>query len=64
MVYTKGRRNDFTNPRPGVNKRADRYGGSVENRCRLLSEVTRAICEVMGSGRVGVWPGLGRCCHG
>ena len=38
----------------GVNQRTDIYGGSVENRCRLLFEVTEALVAVMGAGRVGV----------
>ena len=38
----------------GVNKRTDAYGGSVPNRCRLLFEVTAALVEVIGAGRVGV----------
>lgn len=37
-----------------TNKRSDRYGGSVENRARLLMEVVEAVCEVWGSDRVGV----------
>lgn len=36
------------------NHREDRYGGSVENRARLLLEVTEACIEVWGPGRVGV----------
>jgi 2,4-dienoyl-CoA reductase-like NADH-dependent reductase (Old Yellow Enzyme family) len=38
----------------GTNKRADRYGGSLENRARLLLEVTDAVVSVWGAGRVGV----------
>ena len=38
----------------GTNKRTDRYGGSAENRSRLLLEVTEAVLEVWDSGRVGV----------
>jgi N-ethylmaleimide reductase len=38
----------------GVNQRRDRYGGSVENRCRLLFEVVAALVAVFGAGRVGV----------
>ncbi|MFH7572538.1 oxidoreductase, partial [Pseudomonas syringae group genomosp. 7] len=38
----------------GTNQRTDEYGGSVENRARLLLEVTEAVIEVWGSGRVGV----------
>jgi N-ethylmaleimide reductase len=38
----------------GTNKRTDRYGGSIENRARLLMEVTEAVVSVWGPGRVGV----------
>lgn len=38
----------------GVNRRTDRYGGSVENRCRILFEIVAALIDVMGPGRVGV----------
>lgn len=38
----------------GVNQRDDRYGGSVDNRARLLFEVLDAVCEVCPSDRVGV----------
>jgi N-ethylmaleimide reductase len=38
----------------GVNKRTDMYGGSIENRCRLLFEITETLVSVMGPGRVGV----------
>jgi N-ethylmaleimide reductase len=38
----------------GSNKRQDRYGGSIENRARLLLEVTEAVVEVWGGDRVGV----------
>ena len=36
------------------NKRTDDYGGSIENRARLLLEVTEAVINVWGSERVGV----------
>ena len=36
------------------NKRSDRYGGSIENRARLLLEVTDAAISVWGAGKVGV----------
>lgn len=36
------------------NIRRDEYGGSIENRARLLLEVTDAVCEVWGSSKVGV----------
>ncbi len=38
----------------GSNHRTDAYGGSVENRARLLMEVTKAVVSVWGPGRVGV----------
>lgn len=38
----------------GVNKRADQYGGSVENRLRLLREVLDRVCSVVPAERVGV----------
>lgn len=37
-----------------TNHRTDAYGGSIENRARLLLEVVAAVCEVWGSDRVGV----------
>ena len=37
-----------------TNQRSDRYGGSLENRARLLLEVTDAVVSVWGAGRVGV----------
>jgi N-ethylmaleimide reductase len=40
--------------RDGSNKRTDDYGGSIENRTRLLLEVTRAVIEELGADRVGV----------
>ena len=40
--------------RSGTNQRTDTYGGSVENRCRFLLEVTRAVTDVWGDRRVGV----------
>lgn len=40
--------------RDGSNKRTDNYGGSFENRARLLLEVTKAVTDVAGSDRVGI----------
>jgi N-ethylmaleimide reductase len=40
--------------RDGVNDRTDAYGGSLENRARLLFEVIDAAIEVYGASRVGV----------
>lgn len=36
------------------NQRTDNYGGSIENRARLLLEVTDACISVFGAGRVGM----------
>jgi N-ethylmaleimide reductase len=36
------------------NQRTDQYGGSIENRARLLLEVAQAVVEVWGANRVGV----------
>ena len=33
---------------PLTNKRTDQYGGSVENRCRLIAEVLRAVRDAVG----------------
>ena len=38
----------------GTNKRTDAYGGSVENRARLLLEVIHAVVDVWSKERVGV----------
>jgi hypothetical protein len=38
----------------GSNKRTDQYGGSIENRARLMLEVTDAVVSVWGAGRVGM----------
>jgi N-ethylmaleimide reductase len=40
--------------RDGSNKRGGAYGGSIENRARLMLEVLAATCEVFGSQRVGL----------
>jgi N-ethylmaleimide reductase len=37
-----------------TNLRTDRYGGSIENRARLLLEITQAVIAVWGADRVGV----------
>lgn len=38
----------------GSNRRTDAYGGSIENRARLMLEVTDAAISVWGAGRVGM----------
>ncbi len=40
--------------RDGSNQRTDVYGGSVENRMRLLLETVDRVSSVFGAGRVGV----------
>ncbi len=40
--------------RDSVNDRTDRYGGSLENRARLLLEATDAAISVFGAGRVAI----------
>lgn len=49
----------------GSNKRTDEYGGSFENRTRLLVEIVRALISVWGADRVavrigpcGTWNGM------
>jgi len=38
----------------GANIRTDTYGGSVENRARLLLEVTAAVVDEIGADRTGI----------
>lgn len=40
--------------RDGTNRREDAYGGSPDNRSRLLLEVIEAVAHVWGADRVGV----------
>ena len=40
--------------RDSINDRSGPYGGSIENRARLVCEVAAAICEEIGAGRVGI----------
>lgn len=40
--------------RDGVNRRTDAYGGSAENRVRLLQEVTRTVVDAIGAERTAV----------
>jgi len=40
--------------RDGSNKRTDRYGGTTDNRLRFLMEVTNAVVDAVGAGKVGV----------
>ncbi|KAI4324208.1 hypothetical protein L6164_023762 [Bauhinia variegata] len=38
----------------GANDRTDKYGGSLENRCRFALEIVEAIVEEIGAERVGI----------
>lgn len=40
--------------RDGSNQRTDNYGGSFENRARLLMEVTQAVVNIAGPDKVGI----------
>ena len=37
-----------------TNRRSDKYGGSIENRARLMLEIADAVAEVWGPDRVGM----------
>ncbi|KAK5796742.1 hypothetical protein VI817_006026 [Penicillium citrinum] len=37
-----------------VNNRTDEYGGSIENRSRIVLEVLKAVADAIGSDRVGI----------
>jgi N-ethylmaleimide reductase len=38
----------------GANKRTDAYGGSIENRARLMLEVSKAVAAEAGASRTGI----------
>lgn len=38
----------------GTNRRTDEYGCSIENRARLMLEVSRAVATEIGAGRTGI----------
>jgi len=38
----------------GANKRTDAYGGSIENRARLMLEVAKAVASEVGAERTGI----------
>ncbi len=40
--------------RDNSNFRDDQYGGSIENRIRLLGEITQAVADAVGAGRTSV----------
>ena len=39
---------------PGANQRSDEYGGSIENRCRLVVEVSQAVANEIGREKTGI----------
>jgi N-ethylmaleimide reductase len=39
---------------PVTNSRSDKYGGSIENRCRFLLEVAAGVVEAVGKEKVGI----------
>jgi N-ethylmaleimide reductase len=45
---------------PNANQRTDQYGGSVENRARVLVEAAKAVADEIGADRTGlrISPGL------
>ena len=40
--------------RDGINRREDRYGGSIENRVRLVTKVAQTVAGVVGPERTGI----------
>ena len=40
--------------RDGTNKRTDAYGGSIENRAKLMLEVSKVVAAVAGADRTGI----------
>lgn len=40
--------------RDSINDRSDAYGGSINNRCRLLAEVLQTVVAEAGAGRTGI----------
>ena len=39
---------------PVSNTRTDNYGGSIENRCRFVLEVTQSVAETLGKEKTGI----------
>ena len=37
-----------------TNQRTDQYGGTIENRCKLIQDILQLIIPIWGSGRVGI----------
>ncbi|CAH9070312.1 unnamed protein product [Cuscuta epithymum] len=38
----------------GINDRTDKYGGSVQNRCKFLLEIVEAVAKAIGADRLAV----------
>lgn len=38
----------------GSNRRTDKYGGSIENRCRFILELAEGCCSAIGHEKVGI----------
>ena len=50
---------------PGLNRRADAYGGPVKNRCWLLVRIAQAVRELVGDGHAVVGrPSASHLWHG
>ncbi|HEX2934943.1 MAG TPA: alkene reductase [Bacteroidales bacterium] len=39
---------------PHTNMRTDQYGGTIENRCRFVLEVTSAVADAIGNDKLGI----------
>lgn len=39
---------------PVINIRTDKYGGSIENRCRFVLEVAASVAEAIGADKTGI----------
>src|SRR5690554_1445728 len=39
---------------PGTNRRTDRYGGNIQNRCRFALETAERVAKAIGAERVGI----------
>ncbi|KAL7629781.1 hypothetical protein AAE478_001304 [Parahypoxylon ruwenzoriense] len=37
-----------------INNRTDEYGGSIQNRCKFPLDVLEAVCDAIGSDKVGI----------
>lgn len=44
----------ISSPRTGANKRTDAYGGPIENRARLMLDVSKTVAAEIGAERTGI----------